>query len=170
MVSGMCAQVSGKQMVATRGFRWDRWLASIWGWGVGQMVGIDLGKTNCRMARLKAPADAEIIVNRDQLEVMPTLLVAHPDGDILVGRAAAATGLAHPEWVVPELLSALKSGNPVQVGDAAKPPEELLAHLFRRLKSDAEMRCGGTVSGAVVAHPTTWNETAREDRKSTRLN
>jgi hypothetical protein len=24
------------------------------------------------------------------------------------------------------------------------------------------MRCGGTVSGAVVAHPTTWNETARE--------
>ena len=114
------------------------------------------------MARLKAPEDAEIIVNRDQLEVMSTLIVAPPEGEILVGRAAAATGLTHPEWIVSELLSALEGGKSVRIGAKNKPPEEVLAHLFRRLKSDAEMRCGEAVSGAVVAHPNMWSEMACE--------
>ena len=128
---------------------------------MGLTVGIDLGRTNCRMAHWKASGKAGVLMNRDNVDVLSARLAVNPEGSVLLGRAALAAAASHPDWVVGDLDGALETGTLRVVGETAWPPERILSHLLRRLKGDAELRCGEAVTAAVVAHPTGWSERAQ---------
>jgi hypothetical protein len=102
---------------------------------MSQMIGIDLGRTACRFAKIKPGGGPELLLYRDNVGVIPATVVRGADGEFMVGKAAAQMAAKHPDQVVPDLGRA----------------PEALACLLRRLKSDAEYRLGETVGGASVA-------------------
>jgi hypothetical protein len=112
------------------------------------MIGIDLGQTVARVARTKQNGQADVLTNSDQTKAISTGLVVTPEGDVLTGVAAVRMAMKHAEWPVLSLPGLLRPGAPRASG--------MIAHLLRRIKSDAELRIGDAVDFARLALPAGW--------------
>jgi len=159
----------------------------------GIAVGIDLGTTNSVVAVVHAgnsesePDHVEVLRDQCGDGLIPSV-VAYLDDEPLVGRAAQALLLQHPDRVVssvkrlmgrglgdvkslggalPYALAAESAGGMVrlQIGARAISPVEVSADILRALKKRAEDKLDETVDRAVITVPAYFDDAARNATK-----
>jgi molecular chaperone HscC len=125
----------------------------------GVHVGIDLGTTYSLVAVVQN-GEPKIIPN--SLGEMLTPSAVNVDGDrVLVGRAARARALTHPEETAVSFKRDMGTDRKYQLSGRTFTPEELSALVLAELKRDAEAALGVAVEEAVVTVPAYFGELQR---------
>jgi len=125
----------------------------------GAHVGIDLGTTYSLVAIVQ---DGEPKVIPNALGELLTPSAVNVDGDrVLVGRAARARALTHPEATAVSFKRDMGTDRKYRLSGRTFTPEELSALVLAQLKSDAEAALGVEVEEAVVTVPAYFGELQR---------
>ncbi len=124
------------------------------------VVGIDLGTTNSSCA-LHDGREIVVVPNERGSRTTPSVVALAENGEILVGEAALNQALLNPDHAIRNAKRLLGPGKPVQWGGQPRRPEEILAHILRQLKHDAEAYLAETVREAVITVPAYFSESQR---------
>jgi len=127
-------------------------------------VGIDLGTTNSTVAICRNGAPETISV--DGQSFMPSVVSFRPDGSFWVGRSAKGRMLINPENTV--FLSKRAMGDRTKFYELHHKritPVNIAAILLKRLIEDAGNFLCEEVSAAVIAVPSHFTESQKEDTK-----
>jgi Fe-S protein assembly chaperone HscA len=146
-----------------------------------RIVGIDLGTTNSLVAVM------DLTGPRILSGIVPSVVSAAPDGEIIAGAEAREMLLTHPERTVYSvkrlmgrgladiqeelklfpfhIVSASDSVLKLQLGDKVFTPPEISAYILRKLKLDAEAALGESVTQAVITVPAYFNDAQRQATK-----
>jgi len=138
------------------------------------VFGIDLGTTNCCIARVREHGEAEVVMNLDDALTMPSV-VAFPSADApVIGRAARNMASAMPEAVVTHIKRrigmdpALPAAQTV-IGGRTYTPEEISALILRKTINDAlevEGRERGERVRAVITVPAYFGSIPKNNTKN----
>ncbi len=150
---------------------------------MSKAIGIDVGTFGCRMAVIDDEDAPEIIDGPDGTPVTPTT-VAFTD-KLLVGGAAEEQALKHPGQTItgfmrligrkfhsPEvdwlrtccpytIVSAPNGDARVHLDGRDYSPQELLSHVLEQMKAAAEKKLDDSVSDAVIAVPSSFDDLQR---------
>ena len=156
--------------------------------GMGKIIGIDLGTTNCCVAVLEG-GTVQIVPNKEGGRTTPSVVGFTDKGERLVGQIAkrqAVTNAANTVYAVKRLIGRkfdspeaqrmretvpfeiVNSSNGdahVQVQGKIYSPPELSGILLQRLKAAAEDFLGEAVSDAIVTVPAYFDDTQRQATK-----
>ncbi len=157
---------------------------------MGKVLGIDLGTTNSCMSVMDG-GEPLVLENSEGRRTTPSVVAFAKDGERLVGDAAKRQAVTNPENTVFSIkrfmgrkfdeigedikrvpYKVVKASN----GDAAVEvevkgeikqysPPEVSAMILSKLKADAEMRLGETITEAVITVPAYYNDTQRQATK-----
>lgn len=149
------------------------------------ICGIDLGTTNSAIGVMEAGFPI-LLADANGARLTPSV-VYFGKGEPLVGAAAARMRVLQPAATVfsakrfiglrAEEAGAVEREMPfalaadgrgalrVQVGETSYAPEEVSAHVLRKLKRDAEAALGREVARAVVTVPAYFNDAQRQATK-----
>ncbi len=157
---------------------------------MAKVLGIDLGTTNSCMSVMEG-GEPLVLENSEGKRTTPSVVAFAKNGERLVGEAAKRQAVTNPRNTVysvkrfmgrkfDEVQEELKRV-PYKVvrasnGDAhieveveGKPkafsPPEVSAMILAKLKADAEMRLGETITQAVITVPAYFNDTQRQATK-----
>jgi len=157
---------------------------------MAKVLGIDLGTTNSCMAVMEG-GEPVVLENSEGKRTTPSVVAFSKTGERLVGEAAKRQAVTNPRNTVysvkrfmgrkfDEVQEELKRV-PYKVvraanGDAAVEvevngkaqvfsPPEISAMILAKLKADAEMRLGETVTQAVITVPAYFNDSQRQATK-----
>ena len=144
-------------------------------------LGIDLGTTNSFMAYMKR-GEPQIIDNRDNKDLTPSVVARGKRGELLVGSTAKARAVIEPQNTIysikrfmgrvykdPSVQKALQ-GIPYRVtegtdsearawlGDRDYTPTEISSLILHRMKQDAEERLHEKFTRAVITVPAYFGE------------
>jgi heat shock protein 5 len=150
------------------------------------VIGIDLGTCNSVVAAYKN-GRAEVIANELGSRITPSWVNFDEHGVVVVGEAARGLAVSAPERTVFEIKRIIgrsydeavrdskllsykivnNSGSPaiemVIKGETRRfTPEEISAHILRKLKQVAETYLGVPIKRAVITVPAFFNEAARQ--------
>src|SRR5512141_92983 len=154
---------------------------------MGKIVGIDLGTTNSLVAIVDSGIPL-VIADAEGRRLTPSVVhFPSRDGEPVVGHAANRVRVVKPAETVysvkrfigrrgadvsqEEMLVTYpvegKGGGPVKIKihDREFTPEEISAEVLKKLKRDAEMALGETVSRAVITVPAYFNDAQRNATK-----
>ncbi len=157
---------------------------------MAKVLGIDLGTTNSCMSVMEA-GEPLVLENSEGKRTTPSVVAFAKNGERLVGEAAkrqAVTNSRNTIYSVKRFMGrkfdevqeeakrvpykVVRASN----GDAAievdvdgKPqrfsPQEISAIILAKLKADAEMRLGETITEAVITVPAYFNDSQRQATK-----
>ncbi|HVV82321.1 MAG TPA: Fe-S protein assembly chaperone HscA [Kofleriaceae bacterium] len=152
-----------------------------------RVVGIDLGTTNSLVAHVADARPAVLAGDaaRGDRAILPSVVSFQPDGAVLVGDAAIAAGLDHPEETVASSkrligrsfadLAGIAALVPNQlVDDAGRmvklrlgggrevSPVQVAAEILKELRRRAEAELGGDLDGAVITVPAYFDDAQRQ--------
>ena len=146
----------------------------------GRGIGIDLGTTNSLVALAPNGAAPHVLKDTSGSGLVPSI-VAYLDDAILVGRAAQALQLEHPERVISSVKRFMGRGladidfthpyhlvedSPgllrLDVGPKRLTPIEVSAEILRALKQRAEAELGEPCDGAVITVPAYFDDAQRQ--------
>jgi molecular chaperone DnaK len=154
---------------------------------MGKIIGIDLGTTNSVVAIMEGK-EPKVIVNEEGDRITPSVVAWDEQGEVLVGQIAKRQAITNPEATIfsakrfigrrydelkPEELRRI----PFKVvrrpnGDVAfvvrgkeVTPQEVSAHVLRKLKRAAENYLGEEVKEAVITVPAYFNDSQRQATK-----
>jgi molecular chaperone DnaK len=147
------------------------------------VVGIDLGTTNSLVAWMNL-MKPEIIPGEDGDKMVPSVVSIPASGDVIVGNAARAELIDHPERSVYSVKRLMGRGiSDVQdelklfpfriaegsesvirlvLGEKTLTPPEVSALILRQLKKNAEAALGTPVTKAVITVPAYFNDAQRQ--------
>jgi molecular chaperone DnaK len=150
------------------------------------VIGIDLGTTNS-LAAVRAGKTPHVLRNQDADPLTPSMVCFHPDGRTLVGAAAKALRLSHPDRTVfsvkrligrsaaesqkdaaelPYKVIAGERDLPlIEIHDRKLSPEAISAMVLREIKATAEQALGHEVREAVVTVPAWFDDAQRQATK-----
>ena len=157
---------------------------------MGKILGIDLGTTNSCMAVMDGSEPA-VLENSEGKRTTPSVVAFGKNGERLVGDAAKRQAVTYPSNTVfsakrfigrkfsevaeeskrmPYKVVEGKNGDAaiqVEVDGEAKTysPQEVSAMVLSKLKTDAEMRLGETITQAVITVPAYFNDSQRQATK-----
>ena len=153
---------------------------------MAKAVGIDLGTTNSAIAFMEADRP-EVIVNAEGGRTTPSVVAFTPDGERLVGQIAKRQAVLHPKSTVYSAKRFIgRKWNEVQEEIKTVPytvvkgqneavrfdingkqlaPEEISAHVLRKLVDDASKYLGEKVTEAVITVPAYFNDAQRQATK-----
>ena len=153
---------------------------------MSKILGIDLGTTNSAMAVLEGGTPTTI-VNAEGDRTTPSVVGFRADGDRIVGKAAKNQAVTNPKNTVfsikrfmgrkfSEVQDELKTvpyevkegsnGRCVVVIDGEEfTPEQISAMTLAKMKADAEMYLGETISEAVITVPAYFHDAQRQATK-----
>ncbi len=153
---------------------------------MSKAVGIDLGTTNSAIAFMEGDRPA-VIVNAEGGRTTPSVVAFNTDGERLVGQIAKRQAVLHPtstvssakrfvgrQWQevqeesqnVPYVV--VKGENDavrIQVQDKQLAPQEISAHVLRKLVDDASKYLGEKITEAVITVPAYFNDAQRQATK-----
>jgi len=124
------------------------------------VVGIDLGTTNSSCA-LYDGREILVVPNERGSRATPSVVALTDSGEVLVGEAALNQAIINPEKTIRNAKRLLGRDLSVQFGDQPRRPEEILAHILRQLKYDAETYLASEVGEAVITVPAYFSEAQR---------
>lgn len=127
-------------------------------------IGIDLGTTYSAVATIGSNGHPYILKNQNGGELTPSVIFFDPDGTILVG-ADAKDKLQEGEENI-AMFFKRNMGNPdfrFYAGDKEYTATDLSAILLRKLKTDAEIALGETITEAVITVPAYFNDIQRTE-------
>ncbi len=157
---------------------------------MGKILGIDLGTTNSCMAVIEA-GEATVLENSEGKRTTPSVVAFAKNGERLVGDAAKRQAVTNPANTIysakrfigrkfSEVAEESKrmpykvvTGNnddaaiEVEVEGERKSysPQEIASMILAKMKADAEMRLGETITQAVITVPAYFNDTQRQATK-----
>jgi molecular chaperone DnaK len=153
---------------------------------MGKIIGIDLGTTNSVVAVMEGK-DPKVIVNEEGDRLTPSVVAWDDDGHVLVGQIAKRQAITNPEGTIFSAkrfigrrfdeLQGEESRVPYKVtrrsnGDISflmkgqdVTPQEVSAHVLRKLKRAAENYLGQEVKDAVITVPAYFNDSQRQATK-----
>lgn len=128
-------------------------------------IGIDLGTTNSLVAVFDE-GGPRLLPNALGEMMTPSVVGLADDGrSLLVGRAARARLVRHPELTAARFKRLMGTDRQSQLGRNIYRPVELSATVLRSLKTDAEAQLGQPVTGAVISVPAYFNGRQRQATK-----
>ncbi|NRI68614.1 Hsp70 family protein [Rhodococcus sp. MS16] len=133
-------------------------------------IGIDLGTTYSAVAVMRATGVPEILSNSEGEDITPSVVMFQDIGgkdEPLVGAMAKHAAASAPHDVVEFVKrsmgdSAWRFESPA---GTSYRPEEISAVILRRLKADAELALGSTVTDAVITVPAYFDDARRKATK-----
>ena len=153
---------------------------------MGKIIGIDLGTTNSVVAVMEG-REPKVIVNEEGDRLTPSVVAWDDQGQVLVGQIAKRQAITNPEGTI---FSAKRfiGRRFEELGDDAKrfpfhvirrdngdatfkiegkqvSPQEVSAHILRKLKKAAEDYLGEAVTEAVITVPAYFNDSERQATK-----
>ena len=157
---------------------------------MAKVLGIDLGTTNSCMAIMEA-GEPSVLENSEGKRTTPSVVAFTKNGERLVGEAAKRQAVTNSQNTVYSIkrfmgrkydeISEESKRVPYKVvraanGDAAVEvefegesktfsPPEISAMILGKLKADAEMRLGETITQAVITVPAYFNDSQRQATK-----
>jgi molecular chaperone DnaK len=153
---------------------------------MGKIIGIDLGTTNSVVSIMEGK-EPKVIVNEEGDRLTPSVVAWDDEGEVLVGQIAKRQAITNPEGTVfsakrfigkrYEELQGEESRVPYKVvrrknGDLGftvkgkeVSPQEVSAHVLRKLKRAAENYLGQEVKEAVITVPAYFNDAQRQATK-----
>ncbi len=153
---------------------------------MGKIIGIDLGTTNSVVAIMEGK-EPKVIVNEEGDRITPSVVAWDDQDHVLVGQIAKRQAITNPEGTifsakrfigrrydeVQGLASkvsykVIKRGNGdagFAVRDKELSPQEVSAHVLRKLKKAAEDYLGQPVTEAVITVPAYFNDSQRQATK-----
>ncbi|MBV9392581.1 MAG: molecular chaperone DnaK [Verrucomicrobia bacterium] len=150
---------------------------------MSEIVGIDLGTTNSLIGVMDSGFPILIADNKGQ-RLTPSVVYFPERGEPIVGKAADRMRALYPERTVfsvkrlmgrrpgesdkadfPFRLNVLNGQTVVQVANQTLRPEEISSLILRKLKVDAEVALGYSVSRAVITVPAYFNDLQRQATK-----
>ncbi|MBC8325377.1 MAG: molecular chaperone DnaK [Verrucomicrobia subdivision 3 bacterium] len=157
---------------------------------MAKILGIDLGTTNSCMSVMDG-GEAMVLENSEGKRTTPSVVAFGKGGERLVGDAAKRQAVTNPantiysaKRFIGRKFNEVKEESkrmPYNVvsgnnGDAAievdvdgekksYSPQELASMVLAKLKADAEMRLGESISQAVITVPAYFNDTQRQATK-----
>ena len=149
---------------------------------MSDIVGIDLGTTNSLIGVMEAGFPI-LLADQEGHRLTPSVVYLPDEGEPLVGRPASRMRILKPEATVYSVkrFIGLRSENlapneddvsyrlhrrkgdwlRIQAGGHTYLPEEISAFILRKLKRDAEVALGRSVSRAVISVPAYFNDAQR---------
>jgi molecular chaperone DnaK len=153
---------------------------------MGKIIGIDLGTTNSVVAIMEGK-EPKVIVNEEGDRLTPSVVAWDDQGQVLVGQIAKRQAITNPEntifsakrfigrrWeeVQEEIKRIPYKAVRRENGDVAFEirgqlisPQEVSAHVLRKLKKAAEDYLGEPVTEAVITVPAYFNDAQRQATK-----
>ena len=157
---------------------------------MAKVLGIDLGTTNSCMSVMEA-GEPLVLENSEGKRTTPSVVAFAKNGERLVGEAAkrqAVTNSRNTIYSVKRFMGrkfdevqeeakrvpykvvrATNGDAAIEVEVEGKPqrfsPQEISAMILAKLKADAEMRLGETITEAVITVPAYFNDSQRQATK-----
>ena len=157
---------------------------------MAKVLGIDLGTTNSCMAVMEG-GEPLVLENSEGKRTTPSIVAFAKNGERLVGEAAKRQAVTNPRNTiysvkrfigrkfdevqeelkrVPYKVVRASNGDAhIEVDVEGKPkafsPPEISAMILAKLKADAEVRLGETITQAVITVPAYFNDTQRQATK-----
>jgi len=157
---------------------------------MAKVLGIDLGTTNSCMAVMEG-GEPLVLENSEGKRTTPSVVAFAKNGERLVGEAAKRQAVTNPRNTiysvkrfigrkfdevqeelkrVPYKVVRASNGDAhIEVDVEGKPkafsPPEISAMILAKLKADAEVRLGETITQAVITVPAYFNDTQRQATK-----
>lgn len=157
---------------------------------MAKILGIDLGTTNSCMGVMEG-GEATVLENSEGKRTTPSVVAFGKNGERLVGDAAKRQAVTNPTNTVfstkrfigrkftevneeakrmPYNVVAGSNGDAaieVEVDGEKKvhSPQEIASMVLAKLKADAEMRLGETITQAVITVPAYFNDSQRQATK-----
>jgi molecular chaperone DnaK len=154
---------------------------------MAKIIGIDLGTTNSVVAIMEGK-EPKVIVNEEGDRITPSVVAWDEQGEVLVGQIAKRQAITNPEGTIysskrfigrrfDETREEDRKRVPFKVvrrgnGDTAFSlngkeitPQEVSAHVLRKLKRAAENYLGEEVKEAVITVPAYFNDSQRQATK-----
>ena len=127
---------------------------------MGARIGIDLGTTYSLVGHVQG-GQVKVLPNALGELQTPSAVSIADDGSILVGAAARARAVTHPQATFRNFKRDMGTDRTFEFGNRRLRPEELSALVLRQLKQDAEATLGQPVLEAVVTVPAYFGELQR---------
>ena len=128
------------------------------------LIGIDLGTTNSLAACFRN-GKVELIPNRLNEKLTPSVVAVDEKGQILIGETAREYGYLHPQAMARLFKRTMGTDRVYYLNDTELSSEELSAMILRSLKEDAEAYLGESVDEAVISVPAYFNDNQRKATK-----
>ena len=128
----------------------------------GQTVGIDLGTTYSSIAQLDDSGNPRAILNVDDREITPSVVLLGDGERVVVGPSFARIAEEAPDRIVEAIKREM--GNKdfhVVYQDRKLTPEFVSALILKKLKQDAEKKIG-PIGNAVITVPYYFNDIRRK--------
>ncbi|MGI6628674.1 MAG: molecular chaperone DnaK [Bacillota bacterium] len=155
---------------------------------MSKIVGIDLGTTNSVIAVMEG-SEPSVIINGEGLRTTPSVVAFSKKQEKLVGQLARRQAVLNPENTISSIKRfmgrrydevelergripyKIERGKHDEVRvfvpsiDSELTPEELSAHILRKMKEDAEKYLGESITKAVITVPAYFNDAQRQATK-----
>ncbi len=155
---------------------------------MSKIVGIDLGTTNSVIAVMEG-SEPTVVINAEGSRTTPSVVAFSKKQEKLVGQLARRQAVLNPENTISSIKRfigrrydevelergripyKIKRGRHDEVRvyvpsiDEDLTPEELSAHVIRKMKEDAEKYLGEPVTRAVITVPAYFNDAQRQATK-----
>ncbi|MGI6642538.1 MAG: molecular chaperone DnaK [Bacillota bacterium] len=155
---------------------------------MSKVVGIDLGTTNSVIAVMEG-SEPTVIINAEGSRLTPSVVGFSKNKEKLVGQLARRQAVLNPANTVSSIkrfmgrrydeIDLERGRSPYEVRrgkhdevrvylpaiDSELTPEEISAHILRKLKEDAEKYLGEPVTQAVITVPAYFNDSQRQATK-----
>ncbi|OGA15262.1 MAG: molecular chaperone DnaK [Betaproteobacteria bacterium RIFCSPLOWO2_02_FULL_63_19] len=155
---------------------------------MGKIIGIDLGTTNSCVAIMES-GKPKVIENSEGSRTTPSIVAYMEDGEVIVGASGKRQAVTNPRntlFAVKRLIGRrfdekevhkdidlmpfriIKADNNdawVEVRGKKIAPQEVSAHVLRKMKKTAEDYLGEEVTEAVITVPAYFNDSQRQATK-----
>ncbi len=135
---------------------------------MSKIIGIDLGTSNSAAAVLIGGRPT-IIPSAEGTSLggkaFPSYVAFTRDGQVLVGEPARRQAVTNPEGTITGIKRKMGTDYKVKVFGKEYTPEEISAHILRKIKQDAEAFLGEKVEKAVITVPAYFNDNQRQATK-----
>ncbi|MGE0606693.1 MAG: Hsp70 family protein [Pirellulales bacterium] len=128
----------------------------------GHTVGIDLGTTFSAVAILDENGDPNPVLNEDDQEETPSLILLAQSGQMIVGPNRNRAAMEDPDHVVERVKRYMGNAEFKRTFDGHEvTPEFLSAMILKKLRQDSEERIG-KIGNAVITVPYYFNDAKRK--------
>jgi molecular chaperone DnaK len=135
---------------------------------LSKIIGIDLGTSNSAAAVLIGGRPT-IIPSAEGTSIggkaFPSYVAFTKDGQALVGEPAKRQAVTNPDGTIAGIKRKMGTDYKVKVLGKEYTPEEISAHILRKIKTDAETYLADTVDKAVITVPAYFNDNQRQATK-----
>ncbi len=135
---------------------------------MAKILGIDLGTTNSQCAILEGGRPTIVPSAEGPTyagKMFPSAVCFLEDGQVLVGEPARRQAALKPERTVIGIKRKMGTDYKVKIGNRSYTPQEVSAHILRKIKEDAKAFLGEEPIQAVITVPAYFNDNQRQATK-----